>query len=115
MFVINELLEDIFESSSLMPRISPKPEPVIPQKGSSVEEEDETERDEEDIERKHQTAILENQTYIGEMRTDEILDNLRTTVVDRTRVIMEEAVAYKDKFEQYSYLWTVCNLSFLNL
>jgi dynein heavy chain len=106
MFVINELLEDIFESSSLMPRIATKPEPEMPTENKNVDDEDEVERDEEDILRKHQKAVLENESYIGEMRTDGLLEELRMSVVDRTRVIMEEAIIYKDKFEQYSYLWT---------
>lgn len=115
MYVVNELLEDIFESSSLMPRIAPQPDPVMPTLGgkdasglanSNGGDDDEEEELEEDIIRKHQKAVLENQSYLGEMRKDNLLDGLRMDIIDRTRVIMEECVAYKENFEQYSYLWT---------
>lgn len=138
MFVMNELLEDIYEASSLMPRVAPRAEPVpspdtrvssvnpaenhakddpasnvaphTGEDGFHMAGDDDEQLDtehEEDLLRKRQKQILENQTYLGEMRKDSGLDELRMKVIDRTRIVMDDCLAYKDRYEQYSYLWTV--------
>lgn len=128
MFVINELLEDIYEAGSLVNRIAPKAEsvpvssldasaassasPHIPQADSLAashgnEESTASEDNEEEIARKQQQLILENRTYLGEMKRDNELDSLKRLVIERVREIMAECVGYKDSYEQFSYLWTV--------
>ncbi|KAJ3220317.1 hypothetical protein HK099_004389 [Clydaea vesicula] len=117
MFVMNELLEDIYASSSLMGRISKRviantespptsaPLPTSDEHDHMHDEEVEDEA-EEDIIQRQQRQILENQTYLGEMRRDKTLDMLRLSIIDRTTEVMDDCMAYKDGYEQFSYLWT---------
>jgi dynein heavy chain len=128
MFVINELLEDIYEAGSLVNRIAPKTDsapvssleastassasPQIPASDALAashgnEEPAASEENEEEIARKQQQLILENRTYLGEMKRDNELDSLKRLVIERVREIMAECVSYKDSYEQFSYLWTV--------
>ncbi|KAJ3083362.1 hypothetical protein HDU99_010537, partial [Rhizoclosmatium hyalinum] len=109
--IVSDLLNGIYEISSLMTRISPsKVAPIKKKKRRTIVTEEGEEEpqgvDHEEEERERRREELESQTYLGEMNHDENLDNLREEIMSRVAVIMEECTAYRDGFEQYAYLWT---------
>ncbi|KAJ3051836.1 hypothetical protein HK097_007152 [Rhizophlyctis rosea] len=128
--IINDLLDDIFDVSSLMGRIAPVPEPTVDptlnkpaapggdaaaaeaNAGGNGGGEDGSERDvsveqaEEERERRLRQMETENETYLGEMKRNEELGRLRNLVVDRVREVMEECLAYREGYDQFTYLWT---------
>eukprot|EP00842_Homolaphlyctis_polyrhiza_P004027 jgi/Hompol1/4625/HPOL_003762-RA len=119
--IMETLLEDIFDVSSLMPRVAPvkkvevakpvapKPEtPATDQNGAAASTEEAADTAEMIEKREKALALMsvENESYLGEMRQDETLDNLRVTIMEHVRGIVDTCVQYKDGYEQYTYLWT---------
>ena len=115
MYVIDGFLEDIYECASLMPRILEKEEvhetEVIAE--TDHEETDPNEENEispeaeQDLLRQKQLALMENKTYLGELRKDKELQSLKTKILDRVKDVMEGCLNYRDSYDQYTYLWTV--------
>ncbi|KAJ3391292.1 hypothetical protein HDU84_006208 [Entophlyctis sp. JEL0112] len=109
--IISQLMDDIYEISSLMSRVAPQ---KLPPAKKSVrrriiedgEEGDNEEINPEEEEKQLRREEIENSTYLGEMNRDEKLANIRQEISNRVAVIMEECTAYKDGYEQYAYLWT---------
>ncbi|TPX33478.1 hypothetical protein SmJEL517_g03633 [Synchytrium microbalum] len=98
---IKTLLDDIYETASLVGRIArpaaiPQPEPVPASEeggdasGTGLHGED----------------AMENETYLGEMLHDERLSKIKVEILGRVQRITEECIGYSDSYDQYTYLWT---------
>lgn len=115
MYVIDGFLEDIYECASLMPRILEKEEvheteviAEIDHEETDPNEENEISPEaEQDLLRQKQLAVMENKTYLGELRKDKELQSLKTKILDRVKDVMEGCLNYRDTYDQYTYLWTV--------
>ncbi|KAJ3158178.1 hypothetical protein HDU86_003133 [Geranomyces michiganensis] len=141
-YIINDVLEDIYDAASLMGRVAPAKEPDATEiAGTAVPavldsgapqstadgqplaeggnardsesdlhtegEEDVSDAEGEDFKaRQIAQANMENETYLGEMRRDQTLTRLRNSILEHARRIMEEAVIYKDGYDQFTWLWT---------
>ncbi|KAJ1551294.1 hypothetical protein HK096_001712 [Nowakowskiella sp. JEL0078] len=124
--IIETLLDDIYDISSLMPRIAPtsqesksnsmsaisghhtSPQNIDgePLPGSAPSGDDIIVPSEEEREYELHQIQMENQTYRGEMRRDAKLASLRNQIMESVREIIEDCVAYRDSYDQYTYLWT---------
>ncbi|RKO94585.1 dynein heavy chain and region D6 of dynein motor-domain-containing protein [Blyttiomyces helicus] len=123
-YIINDLLEDIYEVAALMGRIAPPKDdgkaaftsaaqgwdgtasghPTDPNEGM---DDDGTDADQdEERARELEKIDMENLTYLGDMRRDETLGRLRREILDRVQDIMGECLNYKDSYDQFTYLWT---------
>ncbi|OAJ37788.1 hypothetical protein BDEG_21780 [Batrachochytrium dendrobatidis JEL423] len=113
------VIDDIFDVSSLMPRVAPIAKPIshnahkveaMPvENNAPVSSSDDPSESQESTSEREKKLILEaaeNESYLGEMRRDETLDNLRVSILDRVKGIIENCAQYKDSYEQYTYLWT---------
>jgi dynein heavy chain len=91
---MEDLIQDIYEISSRMQRISPRNSamPAIKEESSSCGD---------------------DETYIEEMMKDESLDVLRQIIVQRIRSIVDCCSQHRDTYEQYSYLWTENRQAFM--
>ncbi|KAI8853660.1 dynein heavy chain and region D6 of dynein motor-domain-containing protein [Chytridium lagenaria] len=117
MWIVSELLDDIYDIASLVPRISKRNQIDIEslkakelaqaQNDDSVHsgEDLDTTSAEEQMRRLRQLEI-ENETYLGEMKRDDKLDSLKVEILDGIKVILDDCLAYKEGYEQFSYLWT---------
>ncbi|KAJ1549762.1 Dynein heavy chain 17, axonemal, partial [Cladochytrium tenue] len=112
--IIEDLLDSIYDISSLMPRIAPAPEMPLPSPttpgamgddGMLAEEEPSPAEEEARLKRIRQMEI-ENETYLGEMKKNARLNSLRTEILERVHQILEECQVYRETFDQYTYLWT---------
>jgi hypothetical protein len=99
-----------------MPRIGTPKEIILPKReeapssapsGEDMEGGAEIHQNPEDEARLMAQLELENATYLGEMKADMVLDTRKEEIVSRVQTIMDDCNAYKDGYEQYSYLWTV--------
>nr|KAJ3421855.1 hypothetical protein HK105_002054 [Polyrhizophydium stewartii] len=117
MSIIESLIEDIYDVSSLMPRVAPVEKPPTPAAPAKVEGdaaattaagEESGELLEGASESGKALGLLstENDTYLGEMRQDETLDNMRVSIIEHVRNIIESCAQYKEGYDQYTYLWT---------
>ncbi|KAJ3249578.1 hypothetical protein HDU78_000105 [Chytriomyces hyalinus] len=110
LIIVTELLNGVYETSSLMKRIAPsKNGPKLPPPKSHHEESEDVDGsgvDLEEYDREKKRLEIENETYLGEMNGDEKLDSTRVDIINNVTMIMEECMAYRDGYEQYSYLWT---------
>ncbi|KAI8587105.1 dynein heavy chain and region D6 of dynein motor-domain-containing protein [Geranomyces variabilis] len=141
-YIINDVLEDIYDAASLMGRVAPAKEAdpaetaaaTLPAaldsgappstadgqplaEGGNVRDsesdlhtegdEDASDAEGEDFKaRQLAQANMENETYLGEMRRDQTLTRLRSSILEHARRIMEEALVYKDGYDQFTWLWT---------
>ncbi|KAI9209879.1 dynein heavy chain and region D6 of dynein motor-domain-containing protein, partial [Polychytrium aggregatum] len=113
MWIIEDLLEDIYSVASLMPRVAPPSEEdieaVMPQRSSVAtargDDGDDGYDEAAHLGRMEQIRV-ENRTYLGEMRRDDDLLTLREDIINRVQVITEDCQNYRDSYEQFSYLWT---------
>jgi dynein heavy chain len=120
--IIQEFVDDIYHMAALIPRISPRAAPMltVSSNAPNVEESNSTEAailangstDQMSASVKASKTELagyddKNETYMGEMMNNEFLNKLRDTILQRARTIVEKALAYKEGYEQYAYLWTV--------
>ncbi|KAJ3312837.1 hypothetical protein HDV04_002647 [Boothiomyces sp. JEL0838] len=100
--IIEDLIDDIFNVSSLMPRVAPleiktKPKPAA------------TELNEENAKAEKDDKAMDdfaNSTYLAEMRQDHMLDSLRVGIIERVATIVENCQQFRETFDQYAYLWT---------
>ncbi|KAJ3128700.1 hypothetical protein HK098_003691 [Nowakowskiella sp. JEL0407] len=127
--IMETLLDDVDHISTLMPRVAPVasqgPEsmssrngvstvnPPHPQTadgdhvpGSAPSGEDMDMQTDEEKELEMQQMILENESYRGEVRRDPELTRMRTKIMSNVQEIMDECIAYRDSYDQYTYLWT---------
>ncbi|KAJ3096963.1 hypothetical protein HDU97_005410 [Phlyctochytrium planicorne] len=117
MWIVSELLDDIYDIASLTPRISKradadlsalKPKTRTAHNGDesshSGDELDNTSAEEQT--RRLKQLEIENETYLGEMKRDDRLDSLKVEILDGIKVILDDCLAYKEGYEQFSYLWT---------
>ena len=119
MLIVTDLIDDVYEVASLMPRIAPSKVkmPDFNKYKASSDDAPKSAPSGEDLENeKIEKALLlqqfntENETYLGEMKNDKNLSKTKYDIIERVRVILEECLTYKEVYEQYSYLWTVCFL-----
>ena len=116
MGIVENLVEDVYTISALMPRVAPRHKPaptqVAPKPDTPVNEGTPNAAPEESTDsnsakkKEFDLDTVENDTYLGEMRQDESVDRLRVGIIARVRAIMESCLQYKEGFEQYTYLWT---------
>ena len=90
--ITEDLIEDIFNISSLMPRIFAANAPTVTSNDS-----DKTVK---------LADNLANTTYLTEMRKDQGLSTLRVGILERVSVVVDSCQTYRDGFDQYVYLWT---------
>jgi hypothetical protein len=115
MTIVEELLNNIYDISSLMPRISAvapsTPAPVVaPTQQSDDASGEDLENAAGQIEaesRRLRQIELENETYLGEMKRDSNLDGLKVEILEKVAAIQEECISYREGYDQYIYLWTV--------
>ena len=51
---------------------------------------------------------VQDDTYLPEMVSNEVLNGFKQLILERVRLIIEKCLTYKDGYDQYTYLWTVC-------
>ncbi|KAI9221923.1 dynein heavy chain and region D6 of dynein motor-domain-containing protein [Blastocladiella britannica] len=51
-------------------------------------------------------ALMEQNHYLGEMTANDELSEIKDEISFRVRKIMEECGAYRESYDQFSYLWT---------
>ena len=111
--ICQNFIEDIFDISTLMTRISPKDIPskapvpaTAPVAAAPTESNPPENVDGIDTEDALSAAKIEKETYLGEMKNNDDLNKIRLVIIDRVRTIIEKAVIYKEGYDQYAYLWT---------
>jgi dynein heavy chain, axonemal len=98
--IMEDLIEDIYETSSRMARIAPSTKEI-------------TKPIAEANEAASMRSYADVETYVNEMRQDEALDALRQGIMSRVSSILECSAQHKETYEQYSYLWTENRQAFM--
>jgi dynein heavy chain len=116
--IIQDFIDDIYHMSALIQRISPResaipPSVLVPSAEESNPAEsmpgstEEMSADAQSIKPDLPALDDADETYLGEMINNETLNKIKDTVLQRARTIVEKALAYKEGYDQYAYLWTV--------
>jgi dynein heavy chain len=101
--IMEDLLEDIYNVSSLIPRVYPLALPATP---TPVPTETSTDSEAKLNQASLEAENLANASYLAEMRKDAGLNSLRTVILERVASIIDNCVTYKEGYDQYVYLWT---------
>jgi dynein heavy chain len=104
--ITEDIIEDIFMASSMMARVLPALEFTKQRQNKSdqaVELSADVKSTDPIIDAMKKNEV---ETYLAEMRQNEVLDNLRTGIIKRVGVIIDLCAQYKEGFDQYTYLWT---------
>ena len=107
--IVEDLIEDIFNVSALMPRLSPLvlPQPAAPTPAVTAPPATANSDAVSIVEKTVKLADeLANATYLTEMRKDAALGTLKVGILERVSFIVDSCQTYKDGFDQYVYLWT---------
>lgn len=107
--IIQDFIDDIYHMSALVQRISPKEvEKPVTRPPPAAEGSNEDVAPESKASQPHlNSPDASDETYLGEMKNNESLNKIRDTVLQRAHTIVEKAIAYKEGYDQYAYLWTV--------
>lgn len=115
--VIEDFVSDIYNMASLMPRISSTASDNVaaPATDAVTEAPQETQASDVASETHGSTEnkitalpAVRDDTYLPEMVSNEALGGIKRLILERVRTIIEKCLTYKDGFDQYTYLWTVC-------
>ena len=109
--IIEDIVEDIYNISALMPRIVPfiPPPQVVattPATATAPAPTTPSSEDPSHAQLEKEAENLANATYLTEMRKDQALNAVRVGIIDRVSSIIEQCQTYKEGFDQYVYLWT---------
>ncbi|KAI8914343.1 dynein heavy chain and region D6 of dynein motor-domain-containing protein [Gorgonomyces haynaldii] len=107
--ILETLLEDFYDISSLMPRIAPAKVKAPPPVANTQPAEGEEAKPQED--QKLNEGV--DDTYLGEMRLDDTLDGIRRNIMSRVANILELSQQHRETYEQYAYLWTENRQAFM--
>jgi dynein heavy chain len=105
--IVQNFVDDIYDMSSLMPRISAKvfeqPRPTTTASNGEPQDANQSKGALPGAE-----GNLENDTYLGEMKNLDNLSKIRKNIIERVSSIIEKGLTYREGYDQYTYLWTVC-------